>query len=343
MLPSISTRSSRRSLSREQSASLRRRALGAALLASVFVTSVAAVPAGPAVSSSSSHLLSRHGDHEHEAEEPSAALLDVSIPPAAAVESAVVEAMPVKPVAAASEPVHAHMAEEEEHMHEHKPDPAAHEHAHADEHHDAESMHKEPHSHGHSHGHAHHASPATYVPPIPANGELIKIPPITGDGTSGHHHGGGGAAAAVSLNESHLFQWSGPLPLSYIEYDFSYGLGADEELRRFTDHLAPEGAPKLMGSVNGIFRTLVDEGRNDDGGRKRLGLEQDIKNQLSEGGRASRHRGLMMLHVLGSILACFVLLPIGECEEGKAHTCRSPDAYSRLPRRISANKRAKVA
>jgi hypothetical protein len=182
------------------------------------------------------------------------------------------------------------------------------------------------------HGHDEHADEAEHEHDVPAlaaaPGELIPTWPLPGNsnGGGGHHGHGGHQAPAYELDEQQLLHIAGgPLPLSYFEWDFNYGAGADEELLRFTRNISEVDGPKMMGTVNGIWRTLVDEGRSGPEGRQ--ALEVAIKNSIGEDGRVpSRHAGLLVLHVAGSILACFIILPISET--GQSHQSSGVNADS---------------
>ncbi|PWN41330.1 hypothetical protein IE81DRAFT_278685, partial [Ceraceosorus guamensis] len=136
--------------------------------------------------------------------------------------------------------------------------------------------------------------------------EIPERPHITGHA---HAHGHGGPTQ-LSLNETTLFRSHGPDPLSYMEWDFSWGLGRTSELARFTDegmrgHNVSSEA-HLMGVSEGRWRTLVDA----DDLIERRAIEQDIRNRLGQTTQEpSRHKTLLLLHVATSILACIFLLP----------------------------------
>ncbi|CEH18259.1 hypothetical protein CBOM_04672 [Ceraceosorus bombacis] len=162
----------------------------------------------------------------------------------------------------------------------------------------------------HIHHHTHLPSAIDMVPSAEMAGStLIEIPErphITGHA---HAHGHGGPTQ-LSLNETTLFRSHGPDPLSYMEWDFSWGLGRTSELARFTNegmrgHNVSSEA-HLMGVSEGRWRTLVDA----DNLVERRAIEQDIRNRLGQAAQEpSRHKTLLLLHVATSILACIFLLP----------------------------------
>ncbi|CDS00955.1 uncharacterized protein SPSC_04856 [Sporisorium scitamineum] len=193
-----------------------------------------------------------------------------------------------------------------------------HQHADGDDHenmHQAahmDSSHQHDHEHSHGHGHSHHnvqatgPSPASIPDAAVAGTELRDLP--VWHAHKGHSHSHGSGPILEQLNETLLFRAHGPDPLSYVEWDFGYGLGSVAELRRFTtnaDVLA--GRPK-MGVVDGRWRKFLDESEPE----QRQAIAADIASRLPEGQgqEPSRHRGLLVFHVVTAVLSCFVLLPM---------------------------------
>lgn len=161
----------------------------------------------------------------------------------------------------------------------------------------------------HSHGHAHSHTPDPHVSTIEEAGLRPLAIPDFPHAKGGHTHAHSDAPAELHLNESKLLKSKGPEPLSYIEWDFAYGMGSIEALRRFTspeytelDATQEKGA---MGALDGRFRTLLDE--KDPQARK--AIVEDIASRL-EGDQPTRHKWLLILHVAGAMLSCFVLLPL---------------------------------
>lgn len=134
---------------------------------------------------------------------------------------------------------------------------------------------------------------------------FISIPPRP-VGSGSHYHGGRGEAK-VDLNETAILRSKGPDPLSYVEWDFAYGIGTSDNLLRFSS--AEQESLHVMGVGGGRWRTLLDE--KDGSVRKSIALEiqQRVQNSAEDPGR---HRTLLILHVIGCIVSCFVLLPLGE-------------------------------
>ena len=232
-------------------------------------------------------IFARHGDHEDEQHEQ----VD---------EHGMAQQVtgPVQPI---------EMADDQQHG-----DASSHEHiqetAHAGLHH----QHMEEHGHEHGHGHAHDDMEATGASPfsIPdaevAGSDLRQLPVWHAHKGHGHSHGSG--PVLEKLNETLLFRAHGPDPLSYIEWDFGYGLGSVANLRRFTaDADVLSGKPK-MGVVDGRWRKFLDEQDPE----QRQAIAADIASRLpvTQGDQPSRHRGLLIIHVVTAVLSCFVLLPI---------------------------------
>lgn len=177
--------------------------------------------------------------------------------------------------------------------------------------HEESPSHEHEHEHGHGHGDEHDDMQATGPSPesIPdaafAGSELRELPVWHSHGGHGHSHGSG--PVRDTLNETLLFRAKGPDPLSYIEWDFGYGLGSASQLRRFTADADVLAGKHKMGVVDGRWRKLFDEKESE----QRQAIATDIASRLPEGkGEPSRHRGLLMLHVVSAVLSCFVLLPM---------------------------------
>ncbi|KAK0551516.1 hypothetical protein OC846_003231 [Tilletia horrida] len=230
-----------------------------------------------AFSGTTGHLSLRHGDHAHEEaeeQEPEHHHHDMSPPP---------------PPAAAVPP--------HEHEHEH-----GHQHSHSMQ--DSTDSHSTPYA-KFSQEHGPFTAAADLPDPWKAGPKLLPIPPPPPGLWGGHHHHGD-TPALTAFNETALFYSKGPAPLSYVEWDMSWGPARTDELRRFV--AAGEGETNgeaLMGAVDGRWRRLFDEWDP----VKRAALNKQMKSFV-ENGEPTRHAGLMFVHVLGCILACFVLLPI---------------------------------
>ncbi|SPO23923.1 uncharacterized protein UTRI_03543_B [Ustilago trichophora] len=189
--------------------------------------------------------------------------------------------------------------------------PVAEDHHH---HHDDQHSHEDPHmSSSHQHGHAHShddmqtdgPSPNSIPDAAVAGTELLDLPVWHSHGGHGHSHGSG--PVREHLNETLLFRAKGPDPLSYIEWDFGYSLGSSDQLRRFTADADVLSGKQKMGVVDGRWRKLFDEKEVE----QRQAITADIASRLPQGGgEPSRHRGLLMLHVVTAVLSCFVLLPM---------------------------------
>lgn len=191
---------------------------------------------------------------------------------------------------------------------------------HGDHGHDEEEQHEEQHhsaqhddhgsmagmkSHAHAHTHTHPAPPQ--VPSLQEAGLApLAIPLISG---GGHSHVHSDVPAETHLNESKLLLAKGPEPLSYVEWDFGYGLGSLDSLRRFTsksytdlDATSEYGA---MGALDTRYRRLLDEVDPE----ARQAITQDIASRVADE-EPTRHTWLLVLHVLGAMVSCFVLLPL---------------------------------
>lgn len=164
---------------------------------------------------------------------------------------------------------------------------------------------------GHANSHTHHHLHQAHIP-VPLlqdKNTFIPIPPPPSGG-GGHSHGGHGAESPkVELNETVIVQWRGPDPLSYLEWDFNYSIGKTEDLIRFSQAYKSSPRVRLMGVGDNRWRTLLDE-RDPS---LRLSIASDILQRAQNDRRdPGRRRNLLLLHVVGCILSCFVLLPVGE-------------------------------
>lgn len=248
--------------------------LTAALIgaSSIASTSAVAIQAGTLkVDADAFPLAKRHGDHEHEGEE------------MAMESSEMTHAMVLTAPVQSQIESHSH---EMEHKHEHEHE----------------------HEHGHS-GHKHELNPYDAVPdPLLQNEDTFIPVPQLPKGSGGHSHGGHGEPK-LNLNESIILRSKGPDPLSYVEWDFAFGLGKSDALLRFSS-FAEKGASQMMGVSGKRWRTLLDEKNNS----KRMDIASDIKSRVQENPEEpGRHRSLLLLHVVGCVISCFVLLPLGEC------------------------------
>ncbi|WFC97460.1 hypothetical protein MYAM1_000174 [Malassezia yamatoensis] len=134
---------------------------------------------------------------------------------------------------------------------------------------------------------------------------------------SGHHAHQGTAAPLEELNETALFIHKGPVPLSYIEWDFNLGAGQLSELRRFTSAQADQILGQwpdrvVMSSSNGYWRSLEDQHYV----QGQESLRADVKNRISNDGHPqepTRHRTLWVLCSIQFFFACFVFLPVLLC------------------------------
>ncbi|SJX65119.1 uncharacterized protein SRS1_15940 [Sporisorium reilianum f. sp. reilianum] len=245
---------------------------------------VAAISQQLSPRSQGSLILKRHGDHEDENEQD-------------ALEMAHEMNMPAQ---------HTEIAE----VHQHA-DGGEHEHMHQDAHMDDHEL-EHSHSHGHDHSHSHDnvqatgPSPASVPDAAIAGTELRDLPVWHAHKGHGHSHGSG--PVLEQLNETLLFRAHGPDPLSYIEWDFGYGLGSVAELRRFTANVDVLAGKPKMGVVDGRWRKFLDEQDSE----QRQAIAVDIASRLPEAQdqQPNRHHGLLVLHVVTAVLSCFVLLPM---------------------------------
>lgn len=177
-----------------------------------------------------------------------------------------------------------------------------------DHHHDAN--HRISHSHEHSHTLTDEMQPTAPSPDSVPDAsitatDLRQLPVWHHHGGHGHSHGSG--PVRETLNETLLFRSKGPDPLSYIEWDFGYSLGTADQLRRFTSDADILAGKEKMGVVDGRWRKLFDETDPE----QRSVIANDIASRLPlNHGEPSRHRDLLVLHVVTAMLSCFVLLPM---------------------------------
>ncbi|SNX86369.1 uncharacterized protein MEPE_05078 [Melanopsichium pennsylvanicum] len=165
-------------------------------------------------------------------------------------------------------------------------------------------------THTHSHQHTNDGtmekgtSPASIPDASSAGPSLLPLPVWHHHG--GHSHGGSGPVQE-HLNETALFLSKGPDPLSYMEWDFGYGLGSSEQLKRFVSNVDVLNGRGMMGVVDGRWRKLFDENSS----KQREEIANDIKSRLAEKEEEEprRHGILLVLHVVTAVLSCFVLLP----------------------------------
>lgn len=163
-------------------------------------------------------------------------------------------------------------------------------------------------SDGHTHGHQHLHLPHPYdgVPAASVAGDLILTVPVLPKGAGGHSHGSHNEEPKTDLNETAILRGKGPDPLSFIEWDFAYGIGKSDDLVRLVNAY-PENYTNIMGVFGNRWRTLVDE--KDMEARK--AMVSDIRDRIKQNhNNPGRHRTLMLLHVAGCILSCFILLPV---------------------------------
>ena len=171
----------------------------------------------------------------------------------------------------------------------------------------------------HKHFNAHNLmTPTTGKPVQAAAGKLIPVPATKIDG-GGHHHHSGHAPVLTQLNETALFHANGPTPLSYFEWDFAVGAARDVQLLRFIQNLTVGEETVWMGQVDGVWRILFDQKSQ----AKRQELEKELRSYIGSDGRAKRHGTLMILHIVGHIISCFVMLPIGELMRTSCNLDRS--------------------
>lgn len=191
----------------------------------------------------------------------------------------------------------------DEHTHE---DGEGAEHAHSEE------QEQEHHHHNmdqaHAHGHSHEPNPYDLLPlPQDAGDQFVPVPVLKH--VTGHSHGSGGTPAELDLNETNIIRGKGPDPLSYIEWDFAYGIGKKQELLRFADAYRNNRSDDLMSVSGGRWRNLIDE---KDGDRRSTVAQDIVERVQASRGEVSGHAGLLLLHVIGCVFSCFILLPIGE-------------------------------
>ncbi|CAO1633429.1 unnamed protein product [Sympodiomycopsis kandeliae] len=171
-------------------------------------------------------------------------------------------------------------------------------------------VHKGDHIGSHSDLHSHsHKSP--HVPSISEIGDApFIVPYFAGAHTGGHSHGHSNAPPEAQLNETNLLLNKGPEPLSYLEWDFDYGMGSQAALHLFTSQKfldADQGtAYGVMGVSGGRYRTLLDEVDP----VSRLAVTQDIASRVGQPQQPARHKWLMLLHIVGASISCFILLPL---------------------------------
>lgn len=130
-------------------------------------------------------------------------------------------------------------------------------------------------------------------------------------------HHGGHAAPMEEFNETALFVRKGPVPLSYIEWDFAAGVGRLRELRRFASYQADQIAAQwpdrvVMGASGGYWRSLDDQ----DYPAGRTALREDVRARIGgdQGDQEpARHASLAVLCAAQYLLAVYVLLPVLLC------------------------------
>lgn len=172
--------------------------------------------------------------------------------------------------------------------------------------------------HQHSHGHGHeyeHEHEHEHVDTETAQSmTMVTVVPDLGHGQGGgHSHAHSNAPVLTHLNESKLLTSKGPEPLSYMEWDWAYGIGHEDVLRLFThsnftsvDQTSETGA---MARVGGRHRKLFDE----PDAVQRQRLTDDIQSRVGTSQKplvANRHTTLITLHIIGTVLSCFILLPL---------------------------------
>ncbi|CAO1623106.1 unnamed protein product [Jaminaea pallidilutea] len=169
-----------------------------------------------------------------------------------------------------------------------------------------EHQHSHGNEHKHEHGHVDTEAAQTMT--------MVAAVPDLGHGHGGgHSHAHSNAPVLTHLNESKLLASKGPEPLSYMEWDWAYGIGHEDVLRLFThsnftsvDQTSETGA---MARVGGRHRKLFDE--PDAVQRKRL--TDDIQSRVGTSQKplvANRYATLITLHIIGAVLSCFILLPL---------------------------------
>ncbi|PWN53358.1 hypothetical protein IE53DRAFT_300693, partial [Violaceomyces palustris] len=236
----------------------------------------------------------RHGDHEDEQD------LGLEVVPPEAMDHMQEASLP-------------HEQVDHGHTHDHH-DEASSEHAESDPSSHSHGSHPDT-SHGGDHGYMHMSNPADSVPSADVAGtQLIPIPEIRV--AHGHSHGGSGAVQEF-LNETSIFRAKGPDPLSYVEWDFEYGMGDFEQLKRFLGNEGVQKGEDIMGVVGGRWRKLFSEPPEE-----RKVLADDIRSRI-QNGEPARHGSLLMMHVASSIISCFILLPLALCLRA-AHSSLAP-------------------
>lgn len=148
-------------------------------------------------------------------------------------------------------------------------------------------------------------------------GPSLRPTPRLARKTHHAHAHKGNTPPMEQFNETALFERKGPVPLSYVEWDYGAGLGNLSALRRFASYQADQVAARwpnrtVMSPVNGYWRSLDDQ----DYPRGRTALREDVRARI--GGDAgntepARHRVLSALTVLQYVFACYILLPLLLC------------------------------
>lgn len=154
-----------------------------------------------------------------------------------------------------------------------------------------------------------------WIIPVHDAGATLRPAPRR-NASHGHTHGGG-APPMLALNETLLFSKKGPVPLSYIEWDYGLGAGELKELRRFAslqaDQIAATWPDRIViGVAHGYWRSLADQ----DDPKSWTALREDVRSRI--GGDMGdtepvRHRALWVVAAFEYIFACFVLLPVLLC------------------------------
>ncbi|WFD31898.1 hypothetical protein MSPP1_002939 [Malassezia sp. CBS 17886] len=126
----------------------------------------------------------------------------------------------------------------------------------------------------------------------------------------GHNHGTQNVDPVRELNETRVFEAKGPVPLSYVEWDYAAGLGQTTELRRFTGasaHKVAETWPSraVIGASGGYWRTLADIHYR----AAWDALREDIRARAQDT-EPTRYATLFATTAALFLLACFVLLPL---------------------------------
>lgn len=209
-------------------------------------------------------------------------------------------------------------------------------------------LHQHQNQHSSHHSHPLDAIPAASSIP---DSTAVFLPLPTFKVKGGHSHSHGNSAPKMQIDEQVIFRGKGPDPLSYKEWDWRVGLGKDEILRGFIKAEASRSANKsntessspglrrhgdhdhedameegdqvseplkkistfdfpLISVVDGRWRKLFDEKNAE----MRREMYQDLSQRIGENGssESSRHFTILILHVVTSIMSCFVFLPISE-------------------------------